>query len=208
MDQEERSSDRNVSRRTLIRKSAAVGVAAWTAPIIVDSLASPAAAATCATGTFYVAYQSTLVELFPNVTADSCSAPTGTNVQPAAIGLTATFTGTCTGTLGTIAHVASNDGSCQPVTLTLGATCANCAITGVQAHVHNRGAGTCPAVYCQSPSTATHAPLQITAGALGTTSVTVAPNYSDTEICSGVAGIHWGSPDAANGYLLVQITCT
>ena len=208
MDQGSSSQDRHVSRRALIKKSAAVGAAAWTAPVILGSLASPAAAGTCAKGSFYVAYQTSLAELFPNVTANSCSAPTGTNAHPSAVGLSATFSGTCSGTLGTIAHFASNDGACQPVTLTVGSTCANCTITGVQAHVHNRGAGTCPSVYCQSPSTATHAPLRITAGAIGSQSLTIAPNYTDATVCSGAAGIHWGSPNAANGYLLVQITCT
>ncbi len=43
----ERGADvtRSISRRTMIRNAAAVGAAVWTAPVIVDSLASPAAAA-------------------------------------------------------------------------------------------------------------------------------------------------------------------
>jgi hypothetical protein len=36
-----------IDRRTLIKRAAAAGAAAWTAPIIVESLNSPAAAATC-----------------------------------------------------------------------------------------------------------------------------------------------------------------
>jgi len=36
-----------LSRRSLIKRAAAAGVVAWTAPVILDSLASPAAAATC-----------------------------------------------------------------------------------------------------------------------------------------------------------------
>jgi hypothetical protein len=202
------SQQRRISRRSLIKKSAIAGAAAWTAPVILGSLASPAAAGTCAKGSFYVAYQTTLAELFPNVTANSCIAPTGSNVHPATVGLTATFSGTCGGTLGTIAHVATTDGACQPVTLTLGSACATCTITAVQAVIHNREAGTCPSVYCQSPSAAAHAPLRITAGALGSKSVTIAPNYTDTTICPGAAGIHWGSPNTTNGYLLVQVTCT
>jgi hypothetical protein len=36
-----------VDRRTLIKRAAATGAVAWTAPLIIDSLASPAAALTC-----------------------------------------------------------------------------------------------------------------------------------------------------------------
>jgi hypothetical protein len=36
-----------IDRRTLIKRAAATGAVAWTAPLIVDSLASPAAAITC-----------------------------------------------------------------------------------------------------------------------------------------------------------------
>jgi hypothetical protein len=42
-----------LDRRTLIKRAAAAGAVAWTAPVIIDSLASPAAAATCATGQPY-----------------------------------------------------------------------------------------------------------------------------------------------------------
>ena len=44
-DEREADVTRNISRRTMIRNAAAVGAAAWTAPVIVDSIASPAAAA-------------------------------------------------------------------------------------------------------------------------------------------------------------------
>jgi hypothetical protein len=39
---------RGVDRRTLIKRAAATGAVAWTAPLIIDSLTSPAAALTCA----------------------------------------------------------------------------------------------------------------------------------------------------------------
>ncbi len=45
-----------VDRRSLIKRAAAAGAVAWTAPIIVDSLASPAAAATLATGCYSTQY--------------------------------------------------------------------------------------------------------------------------------------------------------
>ena len=127
--------------RALIKKSAAVGAAAWTAPVILGSLASPAAAGTCAKGSFYVAYQTSLAELFPNVTANSCSAPTGTNAHPSAVGLTATFSGTCTGTLGTIVRLREQRRACQPVTLTIG----SCVC---QLH-HHRRAGPRPQSWCR-----------------------------------------------------------
>jgi hypothetical protein len=37
-----------IGRRTLIKRAAAAGAVAWTAPVILDSLASPAAAVSCA----------------------------------------------------------------------------------------------------------------------------------------------------------------
>jgi len=38
---------RGIDRRTLVKRAAAAGALAWTAPVILDSLASPAAAASC-----------------------------------------------------------------------------------------------------------------------------------------------------------------
>jgi hypothetical protein len=44
---------RGLSRRRMIKASAVAGAAAWTAPVIIDSLASPAAAASGCTGNKY-----------------------------------------------------------------------------------------------------------------------------------------------------------
>jgi hypothetical protein len=44
---------RGLNRRQMIKASAVAGAAAWTAPVIVDSLASPAAAASGCTGNKY-----------------------------------------------------------------------------------------------------------------------------------------------------------
>jgi hypothetical protein len=41
---------RGMDRRTMIKAAGIAGVAAWTAPVIIDSMASPAAAASCANG--------------------------------------------------------------------------------------------------------------------------------------------------------------
>jgi hypothetical protein len=40
------AADRSIDRRALIRRAAATGALVWTAPVVIDSLASPAAAAT------------------------------------------------------------------------------------------------------------------------------------------------------------------
>jgi hypothetical protein len=44
---EQDDEQRGVDRRTLIKRVAATGAVAWTAPLIIDSLTSPAAALTC-----------------------------------------------------------------------------------------------------------------------------------------------------------------
>ena len=41
-----------IDRRTLIKRAAAAGAVAWTAPVIIDTLTSPAAALTCAGACF------------------------------------------------------------------------------------------------------------------------------------------------------------
>lgn len=51
----ERRERRGLSRRDLIKASAIAGAAAWTAPVIVDSLASPAAAGSGPCVTYYAA---------------------------------------------------------------------------------------------------------------------------------------------------------
>jgi hypothetical protein len=45
---EQDNEQRGVDRRTFIKRAAATGTVAWTAPLIIDSLTSPAAALTCA----------------------------------------------------------------------------------------------------------------------------------------------------------------
>jgi hypothetical protein len=56
----------------VIKRAAAAGAVAWTAPLIIDSLASPAAAATVAPGC-YRAY-------FPNASACAAATPSDTGV--------------------------------------------------------------------------------------------------------------------------------
>jgi hypothetical protein len=47
---------RGIDRRTLIKRAAATGAVAWTAPLIIDSLSSPAAALTCTGNCFLVQF--------------------------------------------------------------------------------------------------------------------------------------------------------
>jgi hypothetical protein len=163
-------------------------------------------------------YQTTLATRTPSGTIGCVHS--GTSTTPAAIGLTAAFSGSCTTSDGgnSIAHIQSDDGNCRPVVLTISGGC-TCTITSVYAHVHNRGAGTCPQTagnYCWlagqtiSVSGADPQVLRIVSGSLGSTSVTVQPNYTNVTNppCSGTDGLHWGSPNAANGYLVVNVTCT
>jgi hypothetical protein len=46
-----------VDRRTLIKRAAIAGAVAWTAPVIIDSVASPAGALSCANTCFRIQYQ-------------------------------------------------------------------------------------------------------------------------------------------------------
>ena len=48
------SEGRGLSRRQMIKASAVAGAVAWTAPVIVDSLSSPAAAGSCAGNRYYM----------------------------------------------------------------------------------------------------------------------------------------------------------
>ena len=183
-----------LTRRELVRRAARVGAVAWTAPLIIDSLASPAAAATCAAGSFYVVYTGALTESAPT---GACTA-TGNYTTAAAVGLTATG--------GPISHVASTDGNRTAVRLSIASGC-SCVISAVRAHVHRRGPSTnpdCPNPPCQLAASGVNSPLR--ASGLGSTVVNVAPNYNRTSLCN--AGIHWGSPSQTNGYMVVQVTCT
>lgn len=203
-----------LARRSLLKKAAIAGAAAWTAPMVIESVTNPAGALTCAAGDYHVVYQTTLLSRSDDTSLGCTHA--GANVTPASVGMTAVFTGSCTTSDGgnSIAHIASNNGNCRPVRISVTGGC-TCTITSVWAQVHMRGNGTCPRTggeYCWSASaTDTNAPLRVVGGALNSSTVTVQPNFVNNAICTGVnaaAGIHWGSPDAADGYLVVNINCT
>jgi hypothetical protein len=207
---------RGLSRRQMIKASAAAGAAAWAAPVIVDSLASPAAAASfppCPdTGFWYVALHSPTsnggLQERPGATWDasysapslygggSCSvaspgpscAPTSGYTRTTALAIRLTTTNQ------NISHNVQNQNT-GSVTLTLDPTSC-CKITRVVAQVHRFGTPTppndCPSDYCQTASVG-NTYLPISGGALGTKSLTLNPSRQNG-LCNG-QGIHWGSPN-------------
>ena len=190
----------SVGRRAMIKRAAAAGAVAWTAPIIVDSFASPAAAASCAKGDFYIVLQSTAVNAFtPRTLVASCSG-TGSLTTMAAMGMTVTG--------GPTSHVQAAPGNVNPVTFTINAaTCSNCRITAVKAFVHNQGAADCPTVECQ-PATGPTGHLQISGGALNTQTVTVRPSAT-VAVSPCTVPTHWGAGSGSvTNYLFVQINCS
>ncbi len=187
----------SVSRRAMIKRAAAAGAVAWTAPIIVDSFASPAAAASCTRGNFYIVLQSTTVNVFtPQALVGTC-AGTGSLTTMAAMGMTVTG--------GPMTHLQADPGSINPVVITMNATtCSNCRITAVRAYMHNIGAANCPANPCQTAAAAGH--LVIGPGALNTKSVTVRPSTVPVAPCT--TATHWGAGTGSpTNYMFIQINC-
>ena len=209
-----RRDQRGMSRRQLIQASVAAGAAAWAAPVIIDSLASPAGAVTRACPKGSKAY--VLLYSPPGTTAgsdpvrdrpadygNSFNVPGDTLclVQspvcppgnlPAVWTTMFNVSMTVTGPL--ISHYI-DVASPGAVTITLAAdSCCN--ISNVQAHVHRYAAATnpdCPTPYCQT-ATAGGTYLQVTAGGYGTKTVTVKP--VGTNVCTSPSSpIHWGSPN-------------
>ena len=202
MTEDESAAGARLTRREVVRRAAKAGAVVWTAPLIIDSFASPAAAATCPPGNYNVVYQAALAVISP-FGGVGCVG-TGANLNTPA--LVASRTG-LTATGGPITHLQSDPGAVNPVVLSISTGC-SCRITSVSAHVHRIGAATnpdCPNPACQPASPPATAPLRVTAGALGSGTVTVAPNQPST-LCGGV-GIHWGSPSRPNGYMVVNVTC-
>lgn len=116
---------RGLSRRDMIKASAAAGAAAWTAPVILDSLASPAAAATFTPpcGCHFVLFNGGNCN--PDQQGTPCQIFTGCTTFP---GLEACMT-----------VAAGPDGKCQSgATVTVDtATCPECRITGGSAKSGN-----------------------------------------------------------------------
>ena len=199
------------SRRDLIRKGAAVGAAAWAAPVLTVLPAAPAMAASpvdpCGVeqSLFAVALYTPpgggLVDR-PNVlgsfTVGSCtSGPpfrSGDEPPTAGVDLTTSAAVGLTFNQVDISHVITGLQQ-SPVTLTLVDTC--CVFTRITAHVHRFGAPTdpdCPDPYYRVAGAADNH-LLITAGGYGTQSITVQPNTAQDFCSGGNQSLHWGSPN-------------
>jgi len=210
---------RGLSRRDMIKGAAVAGAAAWTAPVIIDSLSSPAAAEsfTCkSNGNWYVVLHSPtsgggLVDR-PGGTWNSSysfssyygggtcnvSSP-GATCAPTS-GYTYTSVndpgiGLSTSSINISHNVTSqNQGS---VTLALNQTTSCCIISRVVAQVHRYGAPTgtspgtdCPTDYCQE---ATSGGTYLPATGLNSKTVTLNPARGGS-LCNN-EGNHWGSPN-------------
>lgn len=93
-----RDSRRVLDRRTLIKGAAIAGAAAWTAPVIIDSLVSPAAASS-APGCYYYSY----VWRLGTTASSTCGfSNDGANCQPTLSGATCSSTNWVNGTPPTI----------------------------------------------------------------------------------------------------------
>lgn len=223
-----------LSRRDLIKRSAVAGAVAWSAPMIIDSLTSPAAALTCPSGgRAYVLLYSpsgTTNNTDPvrdrpadynagfssggcDLQAPNCAPSNLPAVWTTMAAVDMTVTGPRL-----IHQIASI--SQGAVTITLAPTSC-CTISNVKAHVHRYGAATnpdCPNPYCQT-ATSGGTYFQLTGGAYGTKTVTVRPSTS--VVCSGGQQVHWGSPNTDSGcgttgsqtsgqplgYMIVELQC-
>lgn len=114
---------KGLSRRDMIKASAVAGAAAWTAPVIIDSLASPAAA--LSQGSFCIA-----------VTAATCAGQTAADYTTAFTGSDCT-TDPCTGTklasgtlLSELCITASTCTWTGNVSFSIGAGCSTCTFVG------------------------------------------------------------------------------
>jgi hypothetical protein len=120
---------RGIDRRTLIKRAAATGAVAWTAPLIIDSLASPAAALTC-TGSCFLIQFGPAGAGAPN--CNTTSQAVGTGGQTPCPSLSSS---NCSSTISvaagfTPANACLTSAACQantsPVTFTLNTTSASC----------------------------------------------------------------------------------
>ena len=206
---EDARTERGLSRRKLIQRAAVVGAAAWSAPTIIDSVASPASALTlppCPLGKAYAIMYSPpgavdLVDRLPagngygsvqhgncvNTTPDPLCIPPG--------GYQRTFAGSISlmVTQRNISHNINEqlNGPQQALNVTL-AQNSCCTIENVYAYIHRFGGASappdCPPNYCQ-PAGSTYLPLTVN----NTKSWTIQPSSSGA-LCGG-QGVHWGSPN-------------
>jgi hypothetical protein len=72
-------SDKGIGRRTIIKRAAAAGAVVWTAPVILDSLASPAGAISCTSGCVLVQFPP---NASPEIVCNSTSQAVGNTCTP------------------------------------------------------------------------------------------------------------------------------
>lgn len=220
----ENTCDSAMSRRALIRRAGVAAAVGWTAPLIIESLASPAGAVSAAPGCYWVAYQQTTPRNATNDTANhftemalladgtyafcqppncqATSAKPTKNVTAASVGLSVTG--------GPIHHQsAAGVTTRQPVTFVI-AGGYSCRIVGVSAVLDQEGTGNGGNCYGTATNLLVNAPT-----ALGTKTVTVQPG---TTVAFTPGQLHWGafggagppaSPSGAvlDGYIVVTVEC-
>ncbi len=113
-----------LNRRQMIKAAGIVGAAAWTAPMIIDSLASPAAAATATPGCYQIHYSviSNSCSATPSVAGVGCTPLTGTTCGTPAASIPANTLACLSQTAPTPCGTDSTDAS-NAITFTVGAGC-------------------------------------------------------------------------------------
>jgi hypothetical protein len=149
-----------VDRRTLIKGAAVAGAAAWTAPMIVDSLASPAAAAsaTCGPGTPNLSYGIIVYRIGSTyytvkVAGNSCTATNSTSGDVSGCLNYTCGSETWTNPGGTVTRngVATSVGNCSNITIhnSSGWVSANNGVTIVFVFAHDGSFGSdCNKISC------------------------------------------------------------
>src|SRR5262245_44507478 len=115
------STDSGVDRRTLIRRAAIVGAAAWTAPVIIGSLSSPAAAVTAPRGCNKIGYNGNC-NANTNNANNECSPSTGTCADLPRACLSPTVSD-CDGIPGAVTFAVN--GGCSCTIIAIGAKATN-----------------------------------------------------------------------------------
>jgi hypothetical protein len=124
-------------RRTMIKRAAAVGAGVWAAPVIIDSLASPAAAFTAPSGCHFVIFNN---NCSPDNQGTPCNNITGCTALPALAGclsITCEAGGavTVTNQCGPQCHISGAQGktgsTCVPPDTCTGASCSCTGVNGL-----------------------------------------------------------------------------
>jgi len=112
-----------LNRRQMIKAAGIAGAAAWTAPMIIDSLSSPAAAATATPGCYQIHYSviSNSCSATPTVASVGCTL-TGTTCGTPAVSIPANTLACLSQTSPTPCGTSSTDAA-NAITFTVGAGC-------------------------------------------------------------------------------------